>query len=348
MDIIGENPGSLLFDLTGADVLVIDGTALRRVRMGKYRVFIDGGHGTTGLEIQQRLAGHSGVELIHISEEERKNLYKRVEIIREADLSFLCLPDPASREVIEALNGKGRVLDASTAHRTHPEWVYGLPEMTKGQRERIREASRVSVPGCHATGFVLLLRPLREKGLIPEACSLTAFSVTGYSGGGKGMIQQYERAELPVGHSGQYGLSQNHKHLPEMKKMALLSREPVFVPVVGNYYRGMVVSVPLRDMLNENQTTLEALEYSYRQTYEKESFIHVRRKEEGFLYGDEWAKRDDVMITIYGSEESPMVAASLDNLGKGASGAAVQCMNIMLGLPENTGLRINKEEEKMG
>ena len=337
-----------MFDLTGADVLVRDGTALRRVWMERYRVFIDGGHGTTGLEIKQRLEGHPGVELIHIPEEERKNLSKRVEIIRAADISFLCLPDMASREVVEALRGEGRVLDASTAHRTHPEWVYGLPEMTQGQRERIGEAHRVSVPGCHATGFVLLLRPLMEKAFVKGDYSISAFSVTGYSGGGKGMIQQYEREASPVGHSGQYGLSQNHKHLPEMTKMGLLSREPVFLPVVGNFYRGMVVSVPLRDVLNENQTTLEALENLYRETYEKESFIHVRRKQEGFLYGDEWAKRDDVMITIYGSEDRPMVAASLDNLGKGASGAAVQCMNIMLGLPEDTGIRMNKEEEKMG
>lgn len=337
-----------MFDLTGADVPVRDGTALRRVWMKKYRVFIDGGHGTTGLEIKQRLEGHPGVELIHIPEEERKNLSKRVGIIREADISFLCLPDMASREVVEALDGEGRVLDASTAHRTHPEWVYGLPEMTKGQRERIGEARRVSVPGCHATGFVLLLRPLMEKAFVKGDYSISAFSVTGYSGGGKGMIQQYEREAGSMGNSGQYGLSQSHKHMPEMKKMGLLSREPVFLPVVGNYYRGMVVSVPLRDGLRGNRTTLEVLENSYREIYEKEPFIHVRRKREGFLYGDEWAKRDDVMITIYGSEDCPLVAASLDNLGKGASGAAVQCMNIMLGIPEDTGLRINKEEENLG
>ncbi len=312
--------------------------------MKKHLVFIDGAHGTTGLEIKQRLLCHPNVELLSISEEDRKDQKKRVELIEKAELSFLCLPDEASRQVVGALKGAGRLLDASTAHRTHRQWVYGLPEIASGQREKIKGARRVSVPGCHATGFVLLARPLVEKRVLDSKTSMVAFSVTGYSGGGKAMIQQYEKVGVSMGHSGQYGLAQDHKHLPEMKRMSLLSREPTFIPVVGNYYRGMVVSLPLGSLVKNLRYPLEELEQLYSEYYSGEELVGVRKRQEGFLYGDEWAGYDDVMITVYGKEENPMVAVSFDNLGKGASAAAVQCMNLMLGLPESQGLTIGKKE----
>lgn len=310
----------------------------------KYKVFVDGAHGTTGLRIREYLDKRDDIEQVTIPEEKRKDLGARVEAAESADVSILCLPDAASREIAAALPDDVRIIDTSTAHRTADGWVYGLPELTDDAREQIRESSRVANPGCHATGLITLIRPLTETRVIAPSYPVTAFCVTGYSGGGKKMIAQYEAERAPgkndpLASSGQYGISQNHKHLPEMKKYSGLDLEPSFSPIVGDFYSGMVMTVQLRRELLAKDLGVEDIKKVYEEYYAGEKLIHVGQAPEGgFIYGADMSGRNDLNIIVTGNDDRILLVSEFDNLGKGASGAAVQNMNLMLGVEETKGL----------
>ncbi len=309
-----------------------------------YKVFIDGSSGTTGLRIADRLAGRPELELLTIAEADRKKVEKRAEVINSADLAFLCLPDAASKEVIPLVKPEVKVLDTSTAFRTAPGWVYGFPEL-RGQREKIRTASRVAVPGCHASGFIVLARPLVELGLVPADYPFSCHSLTGYSGGGKKMIAQYEAADRPALYSTPraYGLTLHHKHLPEMQAVSGLASAPIFCPIVDDYYSGMEVTVPLRMELLPGVTP-EKVAQALADYYAGEKLFTVHPLGElpgdGMLAAGGLQGTDRIeLYTTASPDGSQMLLISLfDNLGKGSSGAAVQCMNIMLGLEETAGL----------
>ena len=309
-----------------------------------YKVFIDGSSGTTGLRIADRLAGRPELELLTIAEADRKKVEKRAEVINSADLAFLCLPDAASKEVIPLVKPEVKVLDTSTAFRTAPGWVYGFPEL-RGQREKIRTASRVAVPGCHASGFIVLARPLVELGLVPADYPFSCHSLTGYSGGGKKMIAQYEAADRPALYSTPraYGLTLHHKHLPEMQAVSGLASAPIFCPIVDDYYSGMEVTVPLRMELLPGVTP-EKVAQALADYYAGEKLFTVhplgQLPEDGMLAAGGLQGTDRIeLYTTASPDGSQMLLISLfDNLGKGSSGAAVQCMNIMLGLEETAGL----------
>ncbi len=308
------------------------------------KVFIDGSAGTTGLKIFERFQNRSDLELLTIPEADRKNLDARIAKVCEADISFLCLPDAASREICEQLPQTVRLLDTSTAHRTLPDWVYGLPELSKERRAAVAAANRVAVPGCHATGFITLAAPLVSMGIAAPDYPFTAHSVTGYSGGGKNMIAAYEAEERPGTYDSprQYALGQKHKHLPEMQKIAGLAYPPVFNPIVADYFSGMVVTVPLHTRLLQKPMTPEDLTKAFADYYGGQRFIHVmpygQLPEDGTMDANSLAGTNDLEIYIVGTAEQIVLISRFDNLGKGASGAAVQCMNLMLGLPEDTGL----------
>ena len=308
------------------------------------KVFIDGSSGTTGLRIAERLAGRPELELLSIDEPGRKDLARRAEVINSADLAFLCLPDAASREVVPLIDSRVKVLDTSTAFRTAPGWVYGFPEL-HGQREKLRAANRVAVPGCHASGFIALARPLVELGLVPAGYPFTCHSLTGYSGGGKKMIAEYEAAGRPALYDTPraYGLTLCHKHLPEMQAVAGLDAPPLFCPIVDDYYSGMEVTVPLRmellDGVAPAQVAAALADY-----YAGEPLFTVHPLGEvpadgmlaaGALHGSD---RMELYCTASPDGKQMLLAALFDNLGKGSSGAAVQCMNILLGLEETLGL----------
>ena len=310
----------------------------------RYRVFIDGSSGTTGLRIADRLAGRADLELLHIAEADRKDLQKRAAAINAADLAFLCLPDAASKEVLPLIGPQVKVLDTSTAFRTAPGWVYGFPEL-HGQREKLRAANRVAVPGCHASGFIALARPLVELGLVPAGYPFTCHSLTGYSGGGKKMIAAYEAAGRPALYDTPraYGLTLCHKHLPEMQAVAGLDAPPLFCPIVDDYYAGMEVTVPLRmellDGVAPAQVAAALADY-----YAGEPLFTVHPLGEvpadgmlaaGALHGSD---RMELYCTASPDGKQMLLSALFDNLGKGSSGAAVQCMNILLGLEETLGL----------
>ena len=311
------------------------------------KVFVDGQHGTTGLQIRERLAARDDIRLINLPETHRKDPAARKVAINEADIVFLCLPDDAAREAVSFIENESvRVIDGSTAHRVTPGWVYGLPEINKGQRELIKQSRRIVVPGCHATGFVSLLYPLVAGGIIapdyPAVCNATA----GYSGGGKGMIAAYEDPASPeyIRTPRPYALTLNHKHVPEMTQVVGLSRPPVFAPTVVNVYKGEIVSVPLvTDYLKKKLGPAELRDYlaGY---YEGERFIRVMpypaddHLKNGYMTFTDCNDTNYLDIFVFGNEERMLLAARFDNLGKGASGAAVQDMNIVLGVPEETGL----------
>ncbi len=320
----------------------------------RYRIFIDGHEGTTGLKIQKRLQDRDDLEILSISENERKNLRARLEIINKADITFLCLPDDASREIAKNAGKDRRIIDTSTAHRTNNEWVYGFPELNAAQRDRIKGSNRVAVPGCHATGFIALINPLVSLDIVKKDYPFTCHSITGYSGGGKSMIAQYEgnfRNEY-LDSPRQYGLTQHHKHLPEMKAMTGISHMPVFIPIVADYYSGMLSTVSLHGRLIKDKKTPEELRWIYSEYYKEQIFIKVRKFEEypedGFMSANELTDTDGLELFVTGNEEQMILMARYDNLGKGASGAAIQCMNIMLGLPESKGLVIkNRRKENV-
>lgn len=311
-----------------------------------HRVFVDGQEGTTGLRIHEYLAQRSDIEVLRIDPEQRKNPVERARLLNAADVAFLCLPDAASREAASMVTNHATCLiDASTAHRTAQGWAFGLPELAPGQRALLRTAKRVANPGCHATTFILLLRPLVDAGLIPAGLTVSAGSITGYSGGGKKMIEEYEaggdaRLQAPR----PYALGLAHKHIPEMTTHTGLARPPIFLPVVGPFYKGLAVTVPLALADLAPGTTAERLQAVYSERYAGERFIRVMPLRdadtlaEGFLDVQACNDTNRVDIFVFANETQAILVARLDNLGKGASGAAVQTMNIHLGLDEGLGL----------
>ena len=307
-----------------------------------YKVFIDGAHGTTGLRINEYLAGRSDIQILEIDPVKRKDTEARVSMIKEADVSILCLPDQASREIAAAAPADSVIIDTSTAHRTDPDWTYGMPELTAGQRDKIRSSTRIANPGCHASGFILLVRPLIEAGLLEREALLTCFCVTGYSGGGKKMIADYEDAErdADLDSPGQYALGQAHKHLPEMVKMTGIVNAPCFSPVVADFYSGMVMTVPLHTSMLKNGAGIDDVKNTLHQRYDNEPLIKVNDEapESGKVYSNPMAGNNGVEMYVTGNEERILLIASYDNLGKGASGAAVQNLNIVLGTEETAGL----------
>ena len=312
--------------------------------MSKPVVYIDGKEGTTGLQIYDRLAGREDIELLLIDEDKRKDANQRKKLMNAADVVFLCLPDAAAVEAVELVeNPTTRVIDASTAHRTAPGWVYGFPELGADQREAIRNAGRVANPGCYATGFISLIAPLVKRGLLSANTPLTCHAVSGYTGGGKKAIAQYEAAdrEPELASPRHYAVTLAHKHIPEMTRVCGLTRKPIFMPMICGFPQGMVVTVPLYlDMLSGKQT-LDSLRAAYRDFYAGSRFVTVRPDDApacGFIGSNNLAGTNDLQIFVCGNEEQVMLASRLDNLGKGASGAAVQNMNIMLGFPEEAGL----------
>ena len=302
-------------------------------------VFIDGSAGTTGLRIRERLAARKDLSLLILPEELRKDPTARRDALNTADVSFLCLPDAAAVEAVSFVTSPETVIiDTSTAHRTAEGWVYGFPELA-GRRERIASAKRIANPGCHATGFIALVAPLTAAGLLRPDVRLSCFSLTGYSGGGKKMIANYESPDASplLRAPRQYGLAQVHKHLPEMAKVCGLFHAPVFCPVVAPYYAGMEVTVPLTPA--ETAASLEEIREVYR-SYYRGGLIRFAEApdEEGFLSACAFAGRDDLEVSVYGNDERILLVSRFDNLGKGASGAAIQNMNLALGLEETEGL----------
>lgn len=312
----------------------------------KYAVYVDGQEGTTGLRINEYLARRTDVELLRIEADKRKDPAERARLLNAADVAFLCLPDAASREAAAMVtNPKTCLIDASTAHRTAPGWVFGLPELSSGQREALRGAKRIANPGCHATAFILAVRPLVDAGLLPAAAHVTATSITGYSGGGKSMIAEYEAGgNAKLTSPRPYALGLAHKHIPEMMAHTGLTVAPVFMPIVGNFYKGLAVTVPLHLSDLRAGTTPQQVRDALAAHYEGERFVRVMplRDPDTLAHGffDVQANNDtnDVDLFVFGNEQQILVMARLDNLGKGASGAAVQSMNVHLGVDETTGL----------
>ena len=309
----------------------------------KTKVYIDGQSGTTGLQIYDRIGQREDLELLRIPEELRHDPDERKKYLNSADIVFLCLPDEGAREAVSFIdNPNVRVIDASTAHRTNPDWTYGYPELSKAQREAIRTSKRVANPGCHATGFISTTAPLVAMGVIPKDYPMSCYSLTGYSGGGKKMIAEYEaegRSEL-LDAPGIYGLNLHHKHLPEMQTVTGLAYPPVFMPVVDDYYKGMATTIMLQNRLLPGQPSAEEICAKLADYYRDEHFVSVVPfgENDSKLYANKLAGTNRLEIVVCGHEEQTTVTALFDNLGKGASGAAVQNMNIMLGLPEETGL----------
>ena len=309
----------------------------------KTKVYIDGQSGTTGLQIYDRIGQREDLELLRIPEELRHDPDERKKYLNSADIVFLCLPDEGAREAVSFIdNPNVRVIDASTAHRTNPDWTYGYPELSKAQREAIRTSKRVANPGCHATGFISTTAPLVAMGVIPKDYPMSCYSLTGYSGGGKKMIAEYEaegRSEL-LNAPGIYGLNLQHKHLPEMQTVTGLAYPPVFMPVVDDYYKGMATTIMLQNRLLPGQPSAEEICAKLADYYRDEHFVSVVPfgENDSKLYANKLAGTNRLEIVVCRHEEQTTVTAVFDNLGKGASGAAVQNMNIMLGLPEETGL----------
>ena len=312
--------------------------------MKKYKVFIDGQAGTTGLQIEERLSRHEYIDILEIDPQDRKDPAQKKKIIAEADLTFLCLPDDAAKETVKlAKDTNSRMIDASTAHRIDPEWIYGLPELQAGQRELIAKADKVSNPGCYPTGAVLLLKPLIIKQAVKPDLIAHIHGMSGYSGGGKSLIAAYHEAEQPSAYA-LYGMDFAHKHVPEMQQWAGLNNRPIFLPSVVNIEQGMVVMITL----DTTQLQIPAKEILplLQNYYQNETFVRVQKTQDPtkgrFFHIEGVANTNFCDLSAYHSEEYNQIVllAKLDNLGKGASGAAVQNMNIMLGLPEIMGVQI--------
>ena len=303
------------------------------------KVFIDGSAGTTGLRIADRLANRSDLTILTLTGDARKDPQARKEALFESDIAFLCLPDAAAKEAAALAEGsKVRIIDTSTAHRVNPNWDYGFAELSAAHRSAIENSARVANPGCHASGFIASVCPLVAKGIIDKNFPLTAYSLTGYSGGGKSLIAEYEDENRDPRHESHriYGLPLQHKHLPEMQQVCGLSQPPVFSPILGDFYEGMATSVLLPGF--DSQRVWEALA----EHYEAQRIVTVAPLggDEGMIYASTLAGKDSMRIIVTGHERQTMVTALFDNLGKGASGAAIQNMNIMLGLDETTGLNL--------
>ncbi len=313
-----------------------------------YKVFVDGQEGTTGLKIRERLANRADLDVLVIDSDKRRDTETRRQLLNAADIAFLCLPDEAARESVALVtNTRTRIIDASTAHRTHPDWVYGIPELSVEHRKNIRNSKRVSVPGCHASGFNLALYPLVQAGIVPQDYPIACYSVTGYSGGGKKLIEQYETVDVQaeaLNCPRPYALGLNHKHLPEMQAVNGLTHHPLFTPILGNFYQGMIVSTPLAGrLLNKKRSAEEVHEYlaSY---YKAQKFVKVMpfaaetNLDNGFFSATACNGTNRLELFVFGQKDQILLSARLDNLGKGSSGAAVQVMNVMLGVDEALGL----------
>lgn len=306
------------------------------------KVFIDGSAGTAGLRIRSRLEGRADLDVTVLEGEARKDTQKRREMLNNCDLAVLCLPDAASRESVAMIeNPDVRVVDTSTAHRVAPGWAYGFPELSDAHREAIVKGKRVASPGCHAGGFIVLVQPLVEAGILPSDALLTCHSLTGYSGGGKGMIAEYEAAERPEGFNSprEYGLTQQHKHLPEMSGISGLEHYPAFCPIVADFYSGMLVTVPLFAQQLNAGYTINDVRACYAAKFTGPVVKYVDAMDEnGFIASNTLTGTDAMEVTVCGNAERMLLLSRFDNLGKGASGAAVQCLNLMIGAPETEGL----------
>ncbi len=305
------------------------------------KVFIDGSAGTTGLRIAERLSQRKDIKLMSISEELRKDNGARAEMTNSADIVFLCLPDDAAREAVAMTeNPDVCIIDTSTAHRTAEGWTYGFAEIN-GLRDKIAKSKRIANPGCHASGFISLVAPLVSCGILPKDVMLTCFSLTGYSGGGKKMIAQYEAEgrDVLLDSPRQYGLTQKHKHLPEMAKICNIQTDPVFCPIVASYYSGMQVTVPI--MKSMTSASINDIENAYKECYQGPIVkFNNSLDSSGFMAANLFSGRDDMAVSVFGNDDRILLVSTFDNLGKGASGAAIQNMNLVLGIDETTGLNI--------
>ncbi len=306
------------------------------------KIFIDGKAGTTGLRIYERLGGRTDIEMITLPEAYRKDENARKEALNRADVAFLCLPDAAAKEAVSMVeNPDTVVIDTSTAHRTDPSFAYGFPELSPSFEEKIKTSKRIAVPGCHASGFIALVYPLIARGILSPSARLTCHSVTGYSGGGKKMIEEYENEgrDFLLGAPRQYGLTQEHKHLKEMKAITGLENFPVFCPIVSDFYSGMVVTVPL--FKEDIHIPAKELASVYRECYKGPVISYMENVfENGFISGAGLSGRDSMQISVFGNDDRILLVARYDNLGKGASGAAVENLNIVLGLEKTLGLTL--------
>lgn len=307
------------------------------------RIFIDGSAGTTGLRIYERLGSRDDIELFILPDDKRKDDAARKEALNSADVAFLCLPDDAARQAVSMIeNPNTVVIDTSTAHRTNPDWAYGFPELSKAHEEKIKNSKRIAVPGCHASGFIALIYPLVEAGVLDRSTALTCFSITGYSGGGKKMIAEYEDFEpdMLLSAPRQYGLTQTHKHLPEMSAVTGLENQPIFCPVVDDFYSGMQVTVPVFSGMLKN-AGIEDIKEIYRNKYNSDIvWFKDEAGENGFLSTLALSESDGMEISVHGNDERIILVARYDNLGKGASGAAVECLNIVLGAEKTKNLEL--------
>ena len=312
----------------------------------KTKIFIDGSEGTTGLRIYERFEGREDIELMPISSELRKDIKERKRLINESDITFLCLPDAAAKESVSLVENENvKIIDTSTAHRTEEGWAYGFPELSDAHRKAIAAGKRIAVPGCYATGFISLVYPMVTEGILPADYPVSSFGISGYSGGGKKMIAAYEASERPaqLNSPREYALSQSHKHLKEMKKIPGLLREPLFSPIVSGYYSGMVVSVPIYTEFLQKAKAVEEVHQVLEEFYKNEKFIQVmplgaEEESSNMLAGNACSGWDGLRIFVTGNEDRILLSSQFDNLGKGASGAAVQCLNIALGCEEDKGL----------
>lgn len=312
----------------------------------KTKIYIDGQEGTTGLKILERFRDRTDIELLRISEEKRHDTAERAKFINMSDFTFLCLPDDAAREAVSLADGNVRIIDASTAHRTNPDWAYGFPELSSEHRAKIAKSDRVAVPGCYASGFASIVYPLVKSGTIPEDFPVFAYATSGYSGAGKKAIAVYEGEDKPYeyGSPRQYALSQEHKHLPEMQAVSGLKFRPMFNPMVCDYFSGMVVSVPIQTRMLEKKVTAAQVREMLAEHYDGEKMIEVMplmphdEQKSFFLASNTLSGQNKMQLFVFGNDEQILLCSRLDNLGKGASGAAVQCLNIMMGIDETTGL----------
>lgn len=306
------------------------------------KIFIDGSAGTTGLRIYERLESRKDIELIRLSEENRKDINARKTALNQADIAFLCLPDAAAIEAVSLVeNDNTVIIDTSTAHRTNPDWAYGFPELSAENEQKITVSKRIAVPGCHASGFISLVFPLIKAGILDKNTLLTCFSVTGYSGGGKKMIAEYESENRDplLSAPRQYGIAQMHKHLPEMTAVCGLENQPMFSPIVADFYSGMTVTVPL--FKAQIKGTAEDIKKVYKEKYNTSVVKYIEEFDEGgFVSANRLTGRDSMEISVSGNEDRILLVSRYDNLGKGASGAAVECMNIVMGVNKTTGLEL--------
>lgn len=309
------------------------------------KVFIDGSQGTTGLKIFNRFENRNDIELLHIDEDKRKDSKERARLINESDVTFLCLPDAASIEAVSLVeNDKVKIIDTSTAHRTNADWAYGFAELDDSFREKIKASNRIAVPGCYASGFNSIVYPLVKSGVLPKDYPVTCYAMSGYTGAGKNGIAQYEdeNRDDELDSPRQYALSQEHKHLKEMKAISGLERVPFFAPHICDYPCGMVVSIPIfTDMLTKKMTKAD-IQKLFAEHYNGERFVKVRELgyTSAMIGANNFATRDDMEIEINGNDDRIVITSRFDNLGKGASGAAIQCLNIALGIDEATGLNL--------